>query len=76
MGTPQDVLDHPELMQLMIPLLRADFAVCETYQYQAEPPLECPVTVFGGFDDVEVRYEHLPWREHPTAAYRRHLFPR
>lgn len=75
-GTTQDVLEHPELMQLMIPLLRADFAVCETYQYQDEPPLECPVTVFGGLDDVEVRYEHLePWREHTSSAFRLHVFP-
>jgi len=33
-GTPKEVLDHPELMQLVIPLLRADFAVCETYKHQ------------------------------------------
>src|SRR6266404_5241949 len=45
-GTPQEVLDHPELMQLMIPLLRADFSVCETYEYKSEPPLDCPLTVF------------------------------
>jgi Predicted thioesterase involved in non-ribosomal peptide biosynthesis len=75
-GTPHDVLDHPELMQLIIPFLRADFAVCETYQHQAELPLECPLTVFGGIDDEEVSYEHLePWREHTTSAYKLHLFP-
>lgn len=75
-GTPPDVLNHPELMQLMIPLLRADFAVCETYQYHDEPPLECPVTVFGGVDDVEVRFEDLePWREQTTSACRVHMLP-
>ena len=75
-GTTQDILDHPELMQLMIPLLRADFAVCETYRYQVEPPLEFPVTVFGGLDDVEVRYEHLGlWREQTAAAFRLHVLP-
>lgn len=75
-GTTPDVLNHPELMQLMIPLLRADFAVCETYRYQVEPPLECPLTVFGGLDDVEVRYEHLePWREQTISAFRLHVFP-
>lgn len=74
-GTAQDVLNHPELMQLMIPLLRADFAVCETYQHQDEPPLECPVTVFGGVDDIEVRYEHLElWREQTTSVFRLHMF--
>jgi medium-chain acyl-[acyl-carrier-protein] hydrolase len=75
-GTPPEVLDHPELMQLMIPLLRADFSVCETYQYQAEPPLNCPITVFGGLGDVEVPRESLePWREHTTASFSLHMFP-
>lgn len=75
-GTPQEVLDHPELMQLMMPLLRADFSVCETYQYQAEPPLNCPMTVFGGLGDVDVPREKLePWREHTTASFSLHMFP-
>jgi medium-chain acyl-[acyl-carrier-protein] hydrolase len=75
-GTPREVLDHPELMQLMIPLLRADFAVCETYEHQAEPALPCALTVFGGDEDVEVPYEHLiPWREHTSSTYKLHLLP-
>ena len=75
-GTPKEVLDHPELMQLMIPLLRADFAVCETYQHQVEPPLKCPLTVFGGVGDVEVPSEHLtPWREHTSSTYKLHMLP-
>ena len=75
-GTPPEVLDHPELMQLMIPLLRADFSVCETYQYHAEPPLNCPITVFGGLGDVEVPREKLdPWREHTTASFSLHMLP-
>jgi len=75
-GTPQEVLAHPELMQLMIPLLRADFSVCETYQYTVEPPLNCPITVFGGLGDIEVQREKLvPWREHTTSSFSLHIFP-
>jgi medium-chain acyl-[acyl-carrier-protein] hydrolase len=75
-GTPKEVLDHPELMELMIPLLRADFSVCETYEHQSEPPLDCPLTVFGGIGDVEVSRDQLePWREHTTAAYSLRMFP-
>ncbi|HJP92470.1 MAG TPA: thioesterase domain-containing protein [Pyrinomonadaceae bacterium] len=75
-GTPHEVLDHPELMQLMIPLLRADFSVCENYQYKVEPPLTCPMTVFGGLGDVEVQREKLaPWREHTTSSFSLHIFP-
>jgi medium-chain acyl-[acyl-carrier-protein] hydrolase len=69
-GTPREVLDHPELMKLMIPLLRADFSVCQTYVYTGEPPLDCPIIVLGGLDDHEVERPLLePWREHTTAAF-------
>ena len=75
-GTPQEVLDHPELMQLMIPLLRADFSVCETYRHEVEPPFDCPLTVFGGVGDVEIPRERLePWREHTTSSFSLHMFP-
>src|SRR5882724_6229499 len=56
-GTPKGVLEHPELMQLMIPLLRADFEVCQTYSYTPEVPLDCPVTAFGGLNDQDVTRE-------------------
>lgn len=58
-GTPPEVLQHPELMQLMLPLLRADFALCETYAYAVEPPLDCPLSVFGGLDDNDIEREQL-----------------
>lgn len=75
-GTPQEVLDHPELMQLMIPLLRADFSICENYEYEAGQPLNCPITVFGGLGDVEVPREKLePWRELTTFSFSLHIFP-
>lgn len=38
-GTPPEVLEHPELMQLMLPLLRADFEAIETYSYSPAPRL-------------------------------------
>ncbi|MEM7356653.1 MAG: alpha/beta fold hydrolase, partial [Acidobacteriota bacterium] len=46
-GTPTEVLDNPELMQLMLPLIRADFELNETYTPAPEPRLSCPVTALG-----------------------------
>lgn len=75
-GTPGEVLEHPELMQLMIPILRADFAVCETYAYQPEPPLACPISVFGGLQDDGVSSEDLAgWREQTSAAFMLRMLP-
>ena len=50
-GTPEAVLQDAELMQFFLPVLRADFAVCETYTYTAKTPLTCPISVFGGLQD-------------------------
>lgn len=75
-GTPQEVLDHQELMQLLAPLLRADFAVCETYDYVAGRPLDNPITVFGGLSDHEVRREMLEaWREQTTGPFAVRMLP-
>ena len=67
-GTPDEILGNPELMELVIPLLRADFQMVETYPYAAEQPLECPITAFGGFDDLDAEQEELQAWEQQTSA--------
>lgn len=75
-GTPGEVFEHPELLRLMIPLLRADFSVCQTYEYQPEPPLSCPITVFGGLGDHEAGRELLEaWSAQTTSAFSLHMLP-
>jgi len=62
-GTPSELLGHEELMEIMLPVLRADFAVYETYLYSTEPPLNCPISAFGGLQDHEVSDSDLEaWR--------------
>jgi medium-chain acyl-[acyl-carrier-protein] hydrolase len=74
-GTPKEVLEHPELMGLMLPMLRADFAVCQTYNYVYEPPLNCPLTVFGGLQDETDRESLEPWREQTIASFSLRMLP-
>lgn len=75
-GTPREVLEHPELMQLVIPILRADFSICQTYEHSAEPPLDVPITVFGGLGDEEARREQLQlWKEQTTSNFSLRMFP-
>ena len=67
-GTPDEVLENPELMQVMLPLLRADFEVVETYEYTIEPPLAFPISAFGGLQDEKIERHHLEgWREQTTG---------
>lgn len=73
-GTPREVLEHAELMQMLIPLLRADFAVCHTYSYVPGAPLRCPITVIGGTqDDTTTPAKLEAWREQTTARCRLHM---
>jgi len=75
-GTPEEVLQSAELMQLLIPVLRADFAVCDTYTYSAEAPLDCPFSVFGGLQDKEVSRDNLlVWQEQTRSTCALRLYP-
>lgn len=75
-GTPEAVLAQPELRELILPILRADFAMCETYAYTGEPPLACPFSVYGGLQDVHVDRERLEaWREQTTGPLQIRMFP-
>lgn len=72
-GTPVEVFESPELVELMLPLLRADFAAAETYLYVDEQPLECPITALGGDSDPLVGVSEIEaWREQTTAAFDPH----
>jgi medium-chain acyl-[acyl-carrier-protein] hydrolase len=69
-GTPEEILQNPELLRLLLPTLRADFALCETYKYVSDAPLSCPITTFGGLQDYEVSYEMLTaWRQQTSSTF-------
>jgi len=76
-GTPAEVLEHPELMELLEPLLRADFELNDTYEAKPDAPLlDCPITAFGGLEDKDVSRENLEaWREVTRGPFRLRMFP-
>lgn len=68
-GTPPEVLQHPELMELALPVLRSDFELCERYSFRSEPPLGCPITAFGGTEDVDVSRADLEaWHQQTSST--------
>lgn len=75
-GIPQAILNEPELLQLILPALRADFTILESYTFEPEPPLECPFLVLGGREDTRVPVAHLEaWRELTRGGFELRLFP-
>jgi surfactin synthase thioesterase subunit len=70
-SVPREVMESPELRELLVPALRADLTALETYQHAAELPLECPITVYGGREDRTVsRGELEAWSFHTTEEVR------
>jgi medium-chain acyl-[acyl-carrier-protein] hydrolase len=75
-GIPRKVLEEVELMQIMLPVLRADFAVYESYVYSTEPPLNCPISAFGGLQDYRVSRDDLEaWRDQTSVSFSLRMFP-
>lgn len=75
-GTPSGVLDHPELKNLVLRLIRADFELCQTHSHIPGPPLYCPISVFGGLQDKEINSTNLEaWRHYTTGPFVLHLLP-
>jgi medium-chain acyl-[acyl-carrier-protein] hydrolase len=75
-GTAPEVLANPEVMELVRPMLSADFAMSHNYEYVPEPPLQCPIIAFGGLEDEDVTRDYLDgWREHSSAAFTLRMLP-
>ncbi len=73
-GTPPEVLANAELMDLVVPTLRADFALCENYRYAECAPFDVPITGLGGLTDTVVPAEDLrAWSAYSTRFVARML---
>lgn len=70
-GTSQAALENTQLMAFLLPIIRADLEISETYTYADSPPLICPITAFGGLEDPEVTIEDLKaWQLHTRSTFR------
>lgn len=75
-GTPREVFDNPELIDLLLAPIRADFEAIHTYRYSGPAKLACPIYAFGGLEDSEVSEQELDaWRIHTSARFRKVLLP-
>jgi len=69
-GTAQQVLESPEIKAMMLPVLRADYRLSETYRPSGNPLLKCPVLAVSGDKDADVDLAVLPkWGELTEADF-------
>ncbi|MCR6483370.1 alpha/beta fold hydrolase [Amycolatopsis sp. OK19-0408] len=63
-GTPAAVLDDDDLLNLLLPRLRADWQVADTYR-PSTARVAAPISAFGGTSDPDVPLAGLlAWRKH------------
>lgn len=75
-GTPPEILQAPDLLALLTPMLRADFALAEHYVAPSGPRLPFPVTALGGTEDPWVDAAGLDgWRDVTAATFARVMLP-
>lgn len=75
-GTSENLLNNALLMELLLPTLRADFALSETYRFYEEEPLPSSISAFGGMQDTRVSAEELcAWKNQTSAHFLLHMLP-
>jgi surfactin synthase thioesterase subunit len=75
-GTPPEVFEHPELLELVLPTLRADFALLDGYTAAPRPMLTTPIVTYSGADDPELTTSAVAgWGELTGAGIEHRRFP-
>jgi medium-chain acyl-[acyl-carrier-protein] hydrolase len=75
-ATPPELFSTPDLLELMLPILRTDFRACETYSPQTRPPLSVPMALYGGLSDEDTSRETLlAWRDETSGPCTVRMFP-
>lgn len=74
-GTPEVLMEHPEIIDLILPVLRADFTAIETYQSKPDPPLNCRIVALDGSEESGSEEAVESWRGYTTDSFRREIVP-
>ncbi|NUM36208.1 MAG: thioesterase [Candidatus Brocadiae bacterium] len=73
---PQEVLTNKEYLDLILPGLRADYTMVETYQYEEAKPIQCSITAFGGQEDPTTSQKDLlAWKQETQGNLRVFMLP-
>lgn len=74
-GTPKEFFEHPELLHVLLPMLRSDFRIAETYEHKGNvEPFDHDITVLFGKDEDVAAEECHGWKEHTRKVCRMHFF--
>lgn len=75
-GVPPEIIADHSMRQMLLPVLRADFELTDTYAFRAMPRLSCPVTAFAGQGDPELAPEAMAgWQANSTGPFAHLVLP-
>ncbi|MCC7090629.1 MAG: thioesterase [Nitrosomonas sp.] len=73
-GTPEEVFDNPEVLAMIVDLLRIDYRVCGSFEYLKEELLPIPIHCFGGRSD-SIGTDNLSlWQQEGSQIFTLDLF--
>jgi medium-chain acyl-[acyl-carrier-protein] hydrolase len=73
-GIEPELLEDESVLDFILPIIRLDFSVLETYEYVNEPPLDRPIVAFAGAHDSDApAHDMLLWREETTGPLSLHV---
>lgn len=75
-GTSPSLLEDDEMLQMILPALRADFRAVSSYRYTERPPLTTPIAVFAGESDPRTSAAEIAgWADMTTGDFTVRMFP-
>ncbi|UCG70212.1 MAG: thioesterase [Thermoplasmata archaeon] len=74
---PEEVIKNMKLLEKILPVIKADFEMVETWQFDAQtPPLDIPVCVFGGINDnLAPKKDIEAWEKMTRKKFNAYFFP-
>ncbi len=75
-GSSVQLLEHPDLRELTLPMVRSDLRLIESYRCPDGPPLRCPITAIVGTEDASCTVADVAgWRGYTAAGFEVRAFP-
>lgn len=74
-GTPEELINNKELLEVFLPVIRSDFKIFENYTYkERKDKIECDVSILNGKQDSINLKEILSWRDHVCKGFKVYNF--
>lgn len=75
-GTPKEFFEHPELLEVFLPVLKNDFKIAEEYNHSGRIcPLDVDISVFIGREEEVTAEQMVGWKDHTRGLCSIHYFP-